>query len=282
MTIQWFPGHMQDTELFLKESVSSVDVVMEILDARLPASSANPLLDKICKNVLRIKVLNKKDLADPVSTKLWLDYFKTIKTVSHGCEAIAITGSDPVDTWCAADLALMKVKPSRSRKLRIMVAGIPNTGKSTIMNTLAGKKIAKTGNVPAITRQQQRTSLRDKIDIYDTPGILWPILENQNGAYRLAASGAIADTAIDYNDIAMFILNYLITQYPDALSKRYQISPPVDTNEAIVILQKIGASRGCLRKGGVVDLQKASELLIRELRAGKLGRISFELPEEFL
>jgi len=282
MTIQWFPGHMQDTETFLKKSVSSVDVVMEILDARLPVSSANPLLDKICKTVFRIKVLNKKDLADPVITRLWLDYFKTIQITDQGCKAIAITGTDPIDTWRAADLALMKIKQSRSRKLRIMVAGIPNTGKSTIMNTLAGKKIARTGNVPAITRQQQRTSLKNKIDIYDTPGILWPVLENQNGAYRLAASGAIADNAIDYNDIAMFTLNYLITKYPEALKERYQLSDLMDLNYGIAILEKIGEARGCLKKGGVVDLQKASEILIRDLRAGKIGHISFESPDEFL
>lgn len=281
MTIQWFPGHMQNTELFLKESVSSVDVVMEILDARLPASSANPLIDKLCKKIFRIKVLNKKDLADPVITKLWLNYFKTIQTKGNGCEAIAITGTDSADTWRAADLALMNIKPSRSRRLRIMVAGIPNTGKSTIMNTLAGKKIAKTGNVPAITRQQQRTALKNRIDIYDTPGILWPVLENQAGAYRLAASGAIADTAIDYDDVAMFTLCYLINRYPDAIRGRYQLPGHIEMNNTIMVLEEIGAARGCLKKGGGVDLKKASELLIRELRSGKIGEISLESPEDF-
>lgn len=282
MTIQWFPGHMQETERFLKESVSNVNVVMEILDARLPMSSSNPLLDKICNNVLSIKVLNKKDLADPVKTSLWLDYFKKIQILGQGCEAIAITGTDSVDTWRAADMAIARLKPSKSRRLRILVAGIPNTGKSTIMNTLAGKKVAKTGNVPAITRQQQRTSLKNKIDIYDTPGILWPILENQNGAYKLAASGAISDTAINYNDIAVFILKYLIEKYPDSIKERYQITNIENTKDPSLTLENIGSSRGCLKKGGIVDLQKTSELLIRELRAGKLGRISFEVPEEFL
>lgn len=282
MTIQWFPGHMQETERFLKESVSNVNVVMEILDARLPMSSSNPLLDKICNNVLRIKVLNKKDLADPVKTSLWLDYLKKIQVLGQGCETIAITGTDSVDTWRAADMAIARLKPSKARRLRILVAGIPNTGKSTIMNTLAGKKVAKTGNVPAITRQQQRTSLKNKIDIYDTPGILWPILENQNGAYKLAASGAISDTAINYSDIAVFILKYLIEEYPDSIKERYQIANIENTKDPSLTLEKIGRSRGCLKKGGVVDLQKTSELLIRELRAGKLGRISFEVPEEFL
>lgn len=319
MTIQWFPGHMQDTELFLKKAVSSVDVVMEILDARLPLSSANPLLDQICKSVLRIKVLNKQDIADPVITRLWLNYFKSLNGYENRCCAIAITGTDGVDTWRALELALSTIQTAKdttakSRRLRVMVAGIPNTGKSTIMNTLAGKRIAKTGNVPAITRQQQRTSLKNKIDIYDTPGVLWPVLENQHGAYLLAVSGAISDVAIDYSDIAMFILGYLIEKYPDSLKERYNLPDTMFNNiknnivehsdftkdskenndsekknidnsfmidDRVLILEKIGAARGCLRKGGVVDLQKASELLIRELRSCKIGRISLESPEAF-
>ncbi|MBF0302393.1 MAG: ribosome biogenesis GTPase YlqF [Desulfamplus sp.] len=314
MTIQWFPGHMQETELFLKQAVSNVDVVMEILDARLPASSSNPLLEQICKSILRIKILNKKDLADPIITRLWLDYFQSTNATDEQSTAVAITGTDSVDTWRALEVALStleaskKVK-SKSRRLRVMVAGIPNTGKSTIMNTLAGKQIAKTGNVPAITRHQQRTGLKNKVDIYDTPGILWPLLQNQNGAYRLAASGAISDVAIDYNEIAIFILSYLIEKYPDALKERYDLSNIYDINNKNIrenqitnaeeaessflnhktavdyitmILEKIGAARGCLKKGGVVNLQKASELLIRELRSGKIGRISLESPEDFL
>ncbi|MBF0376756.1 MAG: ribosome biogenesis GTPase YlqF [Desulfamplus sp.] len=305
MTIQWFPGHMQETEIFLKKAVSDVDVVMEILDARAPVSSSNPLLDQICKNVLRIKVLNKQDLADSVTTRLWLEYFRSIND-SESCDykkscesaAIAINGTDSVDTWRALDFAIseLSVSPikkstsptsSKSRRLRIMIAGIPNSGKSTIMNTLAGKKVAKTGNVPAITRYQQRTSLKNRVDIYDTPGVLPPVLENRERAYRLAVSGAISDVAIDYNDIAMFILKYLIERYPDCLKNRYNIENLLDTStkddidERVIILEKIGANRGCLKKGGFIDLQKTSELFIRELRSGKIGRISLESPEDF-
>ncbi|MGD9731733.1 MAG: ribosome biogenesis GTPase YlqF [Desulfamplus sp.] len=280
MTIQWFPGHMQDTESFLKETLSNVDVVMEIIDARLPASSSNPVLDQMCKSVLRIKVLNKQDLADPVITEQWLEHFKYV----NNCAAISITGTNVSDAWRALEFALAafnasKAVKSRSRRLRVMVVGIPNTGKSTIINTLVGKKVAKTGNVPAITRHQQRTSLKNKVDIYDTPGILWAVIEDKNGAYRLAASGAISDAAIDYSDIAVFVIKYLIEKYPDSFKDRYKISNIDDIN---MILEKIGAARGCLKKGGVVDLQKASELLIRELRSGKLGRITLESPEDFL
>lgn len=292
MTIQWFPGHMQETEKFLKQAVSTVDVVMEILDARLPASSSNPLLDKICKNTLRLKVLNKQDLADPATTLSWLDYFKTHK----GCEAVAVTGTDHADTWRAANISLGRINKARARRIRIMVAGIPNTGKSTIINSLAGKKIAKTGNTPAITRHQQRTGLKNKIDIYDTPGILWPILDNEKGAYRLAVSGAISDTAIDYGDIAIFAVKILVQRYPQFLKKRYGLSHIPTANqhnmaqetrdipgqELLKILEDIGKARGCLKRGGIIDYQKASELLIRELRSGKIGRISFETPKDIM
>ena len=283
MTIQWFPGHMLETEKFLKQAISSVDVVMEILDARLPASSANPILGRICKNVLRIKLLNKKDLADPEITHQWLAHFK-----AEGEAAAAISGTDASDTWQATENALAGVNKGKARRIRIMVAGIPNTGKSTIINTLAGKKIAKTGNTPAITRQQQRTSLKNKVDIYDTPGILWPILENKKGALRLATSGAISDTAIDYPEIAVFTLSFLMERYPERLNDRYDLalasSAPIESapSDPLALLEAIGKKRGCLKKGGIIDYQKASELLIREFRAGKLGRITLETPEEAL
>lgn len=283
MTIQWFPGHMLETEKFLKESISNVDVVLEVLDARLPASSANPILNKICQNVLRIKILNKNDLADPEVTRQWLNHFK-----SRNETAMAINGTEATQTWRAAEMALADVQKGKARRVRMMVAGIPNSGKSTIINTLAGKKIAKTGNVPAITRHQQRTSLKNRADIYDTPGILWPVLENENGALRLAASGAISDTAIDYNEIALFALSFLMMRYPGRLMERYGITIEdgagveswTDQDASLPILEEIGKKRGCLKKGGIIDYQKASETLIRDLRSGKLGRITFETPEE--
>lgn len=275
MDIQWFPGHMRETKELLKKAVSTVDVVMEILDARIPVSSSNPLLDKICKNVLRIKVLNKNDLADPEITRLWLDHFKGLPST----KAIAITGTESSETWRAADLCLQKVHKGKARRTRMMVVGIPNTGKSTIINTLAGKKIARTGNVPAITRQQQRTGLKNGVDIYDTPGILWPVMENQETTYRLAASGAISDTAIDYTEIACFTAEILMKHYPALLCERYNLSEPLPS-EGIALVEAIGAKRGCLKKGGILDYQKASEILIRELRAGRIGRISLESPND--
>ena len=275
MTIQWFPGHMVETENLLKKAISKVDVVLEILDARLPNASANPFVNKICKDKFRLKVLNKNDLADPEQTKLWLDYFETQKKNP----AISICGSQKSQVYEALNYCVSKINRNRARKLKVMVLGIPNTGKSTILNSLAGKKIAKTGNVPAITRHQQRTSLKNNIDIYDTPGILWPVIEPPKKAYILAASGAIADTAIDYNDIAFFAANLLIKRYPELLMQRY---PFLETlpNDELTLIEKIGSARGCLKKGGIIDYQKASEALIRELRAGKIGKISFETPKD--
>ena len=275
MTIQWFPGHMVETENLLKKAISKVDVVLEILDARLPQTSANPFVDKICKGKFRLKILNKSDLADPAQTKSWLQYFETQKKNP----AISICGSQKSQAYGALNYCIDKVNRNRSRKLKVMVVGIPNTGKSTILNTLAGKKIAKTGNVPAITRHQQRTSLENNIDIYDTPGILWPVIESDQKAYVLAASGAISDTAIDYNDIAFFTASLLIKRYPDLLMKRYPFLKAVPEDE-MSLIGKIGSARGCLKKGGIINYQKASETLIRELRAGKIGRLSFETPED--
>jgi len=275
MTIQWFPGHMLETENLLKKAIAKVDAVLEILDARLPDASANPFVNKICKGKFRLKVLNKKDLADPQQTESWLSYFETQKNTP----AISICGTQKSQAYEALNYCVSKIDRNRARKVKVMVLGIPNTGKSTILNSLAGKKVAKTGNVPAITRHQQRTSLKNNIDIYDTPGILWPVIEPQHRAYILAASGAISDTAIDYNDIAFFAADLLIKNYPDLLLRRYPFLTTLPADEQTLI-EKIGAARGCLMKGGVINLQKASETLIRELRAGKIGKISFETPKD--
>ncbi|WP_300458518.1 ribosome biogenesis GTPase YlqF [Desulfobacula sp.] len=274
MTIQWFPGHMLETEKQLKKAISKVDAVLEILDARLPHASANPFVNKICTGKFRIKVLNKTDLADPEQTALWLKYFETKQV-----PAIAICGTQKSDANAVLKYCVNHTDRNRARKLKVMVLGIPNTGKSTILNTLAGKKIAKTGNEPAITRQQQRTSLNNNIDMYDTPGILWPVIAPRQRAYILAASGAISDTAIDYTDIAFFTAALLIERYPDLLMGRFPFLETLPTDE-LTLIEKIGTARGHLKKGGHVNLHKASEVLIRELRSGKIGKISFETPKD--
>lgn len=271
MNIQWFPGHMKESMELLKNSISKANIILEIVDARLPFSSSNPNIKKICKNILKIKILNKNDIADPAVTKAWLDYFK-----DNNEKALAITGRNPKETKRAIEYCQGFTKKNNAQKTKIMVIGIPNTGKSTIINSIVGKKAAKTGNVPAITRHNQRMATKD-IDIYDTPGILWPVLEPKLRADILAASGAIASTAMDYNDTGAFTLNFLINNYPDFLKARFKFD--TISCDRTRLIEEIGKKRGCLKKGGKIDIHRAYKMLINELRQGKLGKISFEKPE---
>ncbi len=276
MTIQWFPGHMQDTRKNLMEAVARIDVLFEILDARLPVSSSNPFVDSLCRGKPRIKILNKKDLADPVETDRWIHHFSLMAAQP----AVAITGTNRSEAIHALNAGVAGIKANKARKIKAMVVGIPNTGKSTVLNTLAGKKVAKTGNVPAVTRHQQRTSLPNNVDIYDTPGILWPVVEPAERALLLAASGAVSDTAFDYDNIAVFMAELLMDRYPELLQSRYDFLDAIPQT-GIALIEKIGLARGCLKKGGLIDFQKASEGFIRELRNGAIGAVTFETPEDF-
>jgi ribosome biogenesis GTPase A len=275
MTIQWFPGHMLETKKLLKTAISRVDIILEIVDARLPLTSQNPVLERIGNDKFKLKILNKTDLADPMATKEWLDYFE-----SHlNQPAVSVSASDPKQAWAALTYGMNQIQRNRARKIKVLVVGIPNTGKSTILNSLAGKKIAKTGNVPAITRHQQRTSLKNNIDIYDTPGILWPVIEPEYKAKILAASGAISDTAIDYVDVGFFTAKFLLDRYPDLLKVRYPFLKQLPRDPSSFI-EQLGRARGCLKKGGITHLQKACQALIKDVRSGKIGRISFETTKD--
>ncbi len=275
MTIQWFPGHMLETRNQLKASIARVDALLEVVDARLPFSSSNPFVDKIAKGKHRLKVLNKADIADPDVTQSWLDFYNI--DLQQPAAAICGTSADMANK--ALETLVSRVSRNQARKAKVMVVGIPNTGKSTILNTLAGKKVAKTGNVPAVTRHQQRTSLSDNIDIYDTPGILWPVIEPQQRGLALAVSGAISDTAVDYHEIAFFAARLLLEKYPVGLVARYPFLDPL-IHDPQMLIESVGKARGCLKKGGHINYQKASELIIRDLRSGKLGRISYETPKD--
>ena len=252
-----------------------MDALLEVVDARLPFSSSNPFVEKIAKDKQRLKVLNKMDIADPDVTQSWLEYY------NRCCRqpAVAICGTRQDAAGKALEALVSGINRNKARKAKVMVVGIPNTGKSTILNTLAGKKVAKTGNVPAVTRHQQRTSLAGNIDIYDTPGILWPVIEPVERALALAASGAISDTAIDYHELAFFAARLLLDRYPAGLMGRYPFLTP-EINDPQMLIDAVGKARGCLKKGGHINYQKASELIIRDLRSGKLGRVSFETPKE--
>ncbi|PWI32274.1 ribosome biogenesis GTPase YlqF [Vibrio albus] len=274
-TIQWFPGHMHKARKEIEEVVPQIDVIIEVLDARIPFSSENPLISSIRGDKPCVKVLNKRDLADPELTQLWIDHFEKENDV----KAMAITTANPQEVHKIMELC-RKLAPHREamgKNIRTMIMGIPNVGKSTIINTLAGRTIAQTGNQPAVTRRQQRINLQNGIVLSDTPGILWPKVENPHSGFRLAATGAVKDTAMEYDEVAFYTVEYLAKQYPDLLKERYQIDELPETE--IELMEAIGAKRGCLRAGGRVDLHKASEILLHELRNGTLGQVTLELPE---
>lgn len=275
MTIKWFPGHMHSARKQIIEVMPKIDVAVEVVDARLPASSGNPLLAELRQSKPFIKVLNKADLADPQVTKAWVKYFEKS---DHGLRAVAINAGNKGEVSrlpkLCRSLAPQRGKPGRP--LRVMVMGIPNVGKSTLINTLAGKRIAQVGDRPAITRHAQQIDLRNGILLFDTPGILWPNLEDQQGAYRLAASGAIGDNAMDYQSVALFAADYLRQSYQELLAARYKLKNMPD--EAAELLDEIGRRRGCLGSGGVVDSHRAAEVLLRDLQSGKIGRVSLESP----
>ncbi len=275
-TIQWFPGHMHKARKEIEEAIPKVDVIIEVLDARIPFSSENPLISSFRGEKPVVKVLNKRDLADPELTQLWIDHLEK----EQGVKAIAITTENTNEVQMILDLC-RKLAPNREvmgKNIRTMIMGIPNVGKSTIINILAGRTVAITGNQPAVTRQQQRINLQNGIVLSDTPGILWPKVENPHSGFRLAATGAVKDTAMEYQDVAFYTVEYLANAYPERLIARYQLEEPLETTE-IELLESIGAKRGCKRAGGRIDLHKVSEILINELRNGTLGQITLEKPE---
>ena len=257
----------------MTETLPQVNLVVEVLDARIPYSSSNPFIQELCTHKPRIKLLTKSDLADPQVTKMWQDYFERQSNTKS--MALDLLNTDPGAQ--IIDL-INKLYPQREGSSTLaMVTGIPNVGKSTLINNLAGRHIAKTGDEPAITKGQQRINLRNGIMLLDTPGILWPKIDNPNSSYRLATTGAIKDTAISYEDVAFFAVDFFLKHYPEPLKQRFNLQQLPDTE--IELLEIIGAQRGCLRGGNRVDLERVSSIFINELRAGTLGPVSFETPE---
>ncbi|WP_027856518.1 ribosome biogenesis GTPase YlqF [Marinobacterium jannaschii] len=276
-SINWFPGHMHKARKEIAKVMDEIDVIIEVLDARLPQSSENPLVEQLRKGKPVIKLLNKSDLADPQRTQEWLDYFNS----QEGITAISIDIEQKKLINRIPDLC-KKMAPTRvnsDRPVRAMIMGIPNVGKSTMINALLGKRIAKVGNEPAVTKSQQRFTLKNGMALSDTPGILWPKIEDPDSGYRLAASGAIRDTAIEYEDVALFAAEFIARDYPQRVCERYKLKQLPDSPDAL--LDAIGRKRGGLKPGGIVDMHKASEVLLHEMRSGKLGRISFESVAEW-
>lgn len=274
MSINWFPGHMHKAILEIKKILPTVDVIIEVLDARIPYSSENPVIGKLRGEKPTIKLLSKSDLADPAITQLWIDYYEQ----EHGVKALAVTTQQPERIRALAELCkkLLPHKVTSVGAINALIMGIPNVGKSTIINTLAGKTIAKTGNEPAITKGQQTINLHNGIMLVDTPGILWPKIDNEQSGYRLAVTGAIKNTAMSYDEVALYAVDYFLQAYPQLLKQRFKLLELPATE--LEFLEIVGRQRGCLAEGGVVDIQKISRIVLTEFRDGVLGRISLETP----
>ncbi|HAW92773.1 MULTISPECIES: ribosome biogenesis GTPase YlqF [unclassified Arsukibacterium] len=275
MSINWFPGHMHKARKEIAEVMPQVDIIIEMLDARIPFSSENPLVPQLRGNTPCIKVLNKADLADPELTAVWVAHFEQ----QSGVRAIPISQQHPEQIKALLKLC-NEMLPERNldiRPARAMIMGIPNVGKSTLINTLAGRTIAKTGNEAGVTKAQQRIKLENNVILTDTPGFLWPKLSPPTCGYRLAVTGAIKDTVFEYADIALFAADYLLQVYPKEVMQRFDLTEQPEHD--LALLDAIGVRRGCMRKGGIVDLEKAGTILITELRAGNLGPITLETPD---
>ncbi|UHA73956.1 ribosome biogenesis GTPase YlqF [Paenibacillus sp. 481] len=290
MSIQWFPGHMTRARRQIQEKLKLIDVAIELLDARLPMSSRNPMINDILGNKPRLIILNKTDLADPDVTAKWMRAFQ-----NEGHAVLAVDSSSgtnvnqiPVEArkLLADKIARQVAKGMKPRPVRALIVGIPNVGKSTLINKLAGRSVAATGDRPGVTKGQQWIKVEGEMELLDTPGILWPKFEDQTVGYRLAATGAIKEQLLNVEDIAFYALKYLIPQYGERFVERFDLPGlPQDldnSDEIVQIMEHIGRKRGCLVSGGGVDLEKASSLILRELRAGKMGRLTFEEPYSFM
>jgi ribosome biogenesis GTPase A len=278
MAIQWFPGHMHLTRKAIGERIKDIDVVIEMLDARLPGSSANPMLAELIQSKPGLKVLSKQDLADPVRTALWLDHYNAMP----GVRAIGLDTSmtSPAKALIEACQQLAPLRGGMVKPMRVLICGIPNVGKSTLINTLKGKRAAKTGDEAGVTKMEQRIILADDFYLYDTPGVLWPRIIVAQSGYNLAASGAIGINAFDDEEVALELLNYLIPNYPEAVTARYKIADVVGhTDEEM--LDAIGRQRGAIQSGGRINTTKAADIVIHDFRSAALGRITLETPTEF-
>lgn len=277
MTIQWFPGHMNKAKKAIQDLITDIDIVIELLDARAPFASCNPLLQSMIKHKKKIRLLNKSDLADPLITKNWLDYFQ------QQTATVAITGTKDNKNQRYNIIKLCReLAPNRNsfeKPLRVMITGIPNVGKSTLINQLVGKKSAKTGDIPAVTKANQRLVLADDFLIYDTPGMMWQKIDYVQIGFHLALCNSIGRNALDEEQMAHFLLNYLKINYPANLCARYKLNNISIALLDYELLQLIGRKRGCILSGGIIDVQKTSELIIQDFREGKIGNISLETPE---
>ncbi len=282
--LQWFPGHMKKARHLIEDNLKLVDVVIELLDARIPASSANPMLREILGEKPRVIALNKADLSDPAATARWMEYFSGLGIPAAAIDAVKGKGIKQL-TKLAEDLARPRTdklvsKGAKPRAARAMILGIPNVGKSSLINRLAGSARTKTENRPGVTRAKQWIRIGSRMELLDTPGILWPKFESPMAALRLAFTGAIRDEIYDLEQVACLLLEFLASRYPDDIRERFKWDQALPV-EGLELLELVGKKRGCLIKGGSVDTEKAAHIAITEFRSGKLGRITLDpVPSE--
>lgn len=277
MAIQWFPGHMDKARKEVQRAMKFVDVVIEVVDARLPEASSNPLIKSLREHRQRpcLKILNKADAADPAVTKAWLAFYNK----QNGVTAVALSCKKPADVARIPNLC-QKVAPHRDdnfKPLRMMIMGVPNVGKSTLMNALVKRRTAAVGDEPAVTKSQQRLDLNTRMSIIDTPGLMWPKIRYPSDGMMLAASHAIGVNAVIPEEVAMFLADLLLARYPALLAARYGIDTA--NMDAPDLIEAIARRRGAQVKGGGINFEKASIILLTDFRTGKLGRISLETPE---
>lgn len=288
MTIQWFPGHMTRAKRQIEEKLKLIDVVYELIDARIPQSSRNPMIDEMIGAKPRLVLLNKADLADADRTAIWCGYFRSL---GYGALAIDASSGAGVKDIAGKTRELLRdqiekraAKGMKQRPLRALIVGIPNVGKSTLINRLAGRNVAATGDRPGVTKGQQWIRTGSDLELLDTPGILWPKFDDPLAGLRLAATGAIKEEVLHVDEVACYVLQTLAADYGDMIRERYGLTdmPPSlpDMQSTVEVLEAIGRRRGCLAGGGQVDYEKAAGVVLRDLRSGKLGRLTLEMPEE--
>ena len=282
MNIQWYPGHMTKTRRQIEADLKQVDAVCEIVDARIPISSRNPDIDTICANKPRIMILNRMDLADPNATARWAEYFRAQgkAAVPTDCKSRkGINAFTPAVRQVLHEKLERDAKRGMNRSLRVMIVGIPNVGKSTLINQISGRKGAKAENRPGVTRGKQWVTVDGGLLLLDTPGILWPKFDDPNVGMMLAYTGAVKEGILDIEELSCHLMELLWKRYPQAVIDRYGIEAQPDT-PGYELLELAGKKRGYLLSGGVIDTERMAKVLLDEYRSGKLGRFTLELPED--
>lgn len=279
MNFQWYPGHMTKAKRQMQEDIKLIDIVIELVDARIPLSSRNPDIDELGKNKYRLILLNKSDLADPKRTDAWKDFFKKkgffVVTLDARTKQAMKQVTDVIMEACKEKIERDRKRGIKNRPVRAMIVGIPNVGKSTFINSYAGKAVTKTGNKPGVTKGKQWIRPNKNVELLDTPGILWPKFEDQMVGLRLALIGSIKDEILNIDELAIELIRILVEQYPGILRDRYEID---EEQKAVDILMEIAKNRNCIARGSELDYSKAAALVIDEFRSGTLGRITLELP----